>query len=424
MNTEWDVVIVGAGPAGLAAAVGAHDRGAGVCIVEREKLPGGILKQCIHDGFGTIRFKERLTGPEYAYRYCTQCVDRRIPIFLDSCIIRIERQSQGFVLHGINSREGLFRLKARAVIFATGCRERTAKQIFLHGTRPAGVITAGLAQYFINIMGYLPGRRCVILGSGDIGLIMARRLVLEGAEVDGVYEILPEPSGLTRNIVQCLEDYNIGLYLSRTVTRVHGDRRIEAVKVSSVDSAGKPLRGTEEKIPCDTLILSVGLIPENDLLRAIGLELDPVTGGPAVDQKGMTEVPGLFSCGNSLQVNDLVDYVSESGESAGANAADYASNGREKETARRIPVLAGSEIRTIVPQRIDPVNPGRTVFYFRSTRSLEKGTLTVTWGSTELLSRTLHRVKPPEIERFEIDLKDVPFSDQQEGIRVNLEAKE
>jgi thioredoxin reductase len=308
----------------------------------------------------------------------------------------------------VSPTAGLTTIETGAVVVATGCRERSAKQIFLQGTRPAGVITAGLAQYFINIMGYLPGRRCVILGSGDIGLIMARRLVLEGAEVAGVYEILPEPSGLTRNIVQCLDDYGIGLHLRKTVTRVHGSRRVEAVTVSSVDERGRPVKGTEEEIPCDTLVLSVGLIPENDLLHPLGLELDPITGGPAVDQTGMTGIPGLFSCGNALQVNDLVDYVSESGRAAGAAAARFAEGGtKASEKSDSIPVIAEGNIRTLVPQRVDVHAPDPWVFYFRSSKSMDRARLSVTAGGREILSTELRLVRPPEIERIEVDPSDL-----------------
>ncbi len=400
MNGRCDVAVIGAGPAGLAAAYGASGEGARVCILERENRPGGILKQCIHDGFGTLEFRERLTGPEYAYRYCRMCAERNIPVRLDSCVTGIERRDEGFCIRVVNAAEGLVDIEAKAVVVASGCRERTSKQIFLHGTRPAGVITAGLAQYFINIMGYLPGKRCVILGSGDIGLIMARRLVLEGAEVAGVYEILSEPSGLSRNIVQCLEDYNIGLHLQKTVTRVHGTRRVEAVTVCSVDENCKPVKGTEEKIPCDTLILSVGLIPENDLLKPLGLTLDPSTGGPVVDQTGMTGIPGLFSCGNALQVSDLVDYVSESGRAAGASAARLAGGAG----VDCIPVYPRGDIRTLVPQRIDMNKPGPAVFYLRSSKSMDRARLSVTDGGGELFSADLRLVRPPEIERVEIDI--------------------
>ena len=404
MNSSYDVVVIGAGPAGLAAACGAKDAGARVCILERENRPGGILKQCIHDGFGTLEFRERLTGPEYAYRYCLMCAERNIPVHLDTCVTGLDRRDGGFFLRAVSPAEGLMTIEAGAVVFATGCRERTAKQIFLHGTRPAGVITAGLAQYFINIMGYLPGKRCVILGSGDIGLIMARRLVLEGAKVAGVFEILPEPSGLTRNIVQCLEDYDIDLHLRKTVTRVHGTRRVEAVTVSSVDEKGRPVRGTEQELPCDTLILSVGLIPENDLLQPLGLRLDSITRGPAVDQTGMTEIPGLFSCGNALQVNDLVDYVSESGRTAGTAAARFAvTPGTASAGGNSLPVVPEGNIRTLVPQRVDVGKPGPWVFYFRSSRSMDRAKLTVTAGEQELCSIDLRLVRPPEIERIEID---------------------
>ncbi len=347
----WDVVVIGSGPGGLAAAVSARDRGARVCIVEREEKPGGILKQCIHDGFGLVRFQEKLSGPEYAHRYLEMVEARDIPLLTGTFLLEVSRagveeeppdlapgldtpssaascipdkgRGRGFQLV-LQNHKGVFALYARSVVYAAGCRERTARQIFIHGTRPAGVLTAGTVQYMVNIQGYLPVEKCVILGSGDVGLIMARRLVLEGAEVEGVYEIKPEPSGLTRNVVQCLEDYHIPLHLSSTVTEIRGRERVTGVTVTGVDRDFNPLPGTEREVECDSLVLSVGLIPENDVIEPLGMDFDPRTGGPQVDQFHMTSVEGIFVCGNALHVNDLVDYVSESGEIAGRAAADYA----------------------------------------------------------------------------------------------------
>jgi len=306
-----------------AAAISAHDAGAKVCIIEREERAGGILKQCIHDGFGVVRFKEKLTGPEYAYRYIRMARERNIPVFLNSFLTDISNGGGTYDLAFVNREEGVVRSKAKSIVMAMGCRERTSRQIFIHGTRPAGIMTAGLAQYYINIQGLMPTKRCVILGSGDIGLIMARRLTLEGAEVEGVYEILPEPSGLTRNIVQCLEDYDIPLHLNTSVTEVHGTSRVEGVTVCGMKDF-VPVPGTERFIECDALILSVGLIPENDILDPLEVEIDGRTKGPVVDQDLMTMRDGIFSCGNALHVNDLVDFVSESGDIAGRHAAAYA----------------------------------------------------------------------------------------------------
>ncbi len=362
---RWDVLIIGSGPAGLAAAAAAKKAGARCCIVEREERPGGILKQCIHDGFGLIRYGDRLTGPEYAWRELTETRDSGVPIYLSTYLDSVCRRGSSFQLSGI-SPKGTVKFEASALVLATGCRERTARQIFLHGSRPSGVLTAGLAQYLINIQGYLPTRRCVILGSGDIGLIMARRLKLEGAEVEGVYEIMPRPSGLPRNLSQCLEDYRIPLHLSTTVTRVHGRDRVEGVTVCRVDEQLHPIEGSGHYIPCDSLILSVGLIPENEIAADLGAEIDEVTGGPLVDEGMMTGVPGLYSCGNALHVSDLVDYVSAGAELAGRDAADFAAGRRsaaltaaedaEEPVGRKenstVPLVSEGPISYILPQRI------------------------------------------------------------------------
>ena len=429
----WGVVVIGSGPAGLAAASaaahGAHRvhgvhgvhgvngvKGARSCIIEREERPGGILKQCIHDGFGLIRYQERLTGPEYAWRELQRVNELGIPIFLSTYLDSVSRSATGFRLSGVSPR-GTFCMEAGSIILATGCRERTARQIFLHGSRPAGVYTAGLAQYFINIQGYLPARRCVILGSGDIGLIMARRLVLEGAEVEGVYEIMPQPSGLPRNLSQCLDDYHIPLHLSTTVTKVHGQDRLEGVTTMQVDSELKPVPGTEKYIACDSLILSVGLIPENEIAAELGAEIDPLTRGPVVNDAMMSTVPGLFSCGNALHVSDLVDYVSETGEKAGAAAADF-----ELHPEEDIPFDFSPPIAYIVPQRVraktlsgqdaptdgvsEPLN-----MYFRVKRAVGSCRLRIV-GHTErngrftIYSRKFRGLRPAEMERVEIQLSE------------------
>ena len=325
MNEEmnFDVTVIGGGPAGLAAALEAHKEGGKVLLIEREERLGGILKQCIHDGFGLVRYEEKLTGPEYAQRFIDAFEAAGITAMMNTFVTDISRTDEGeFTIKAICSG-GVRTINTGTIIFATGCRERTARQVFIHGTRPAGIFTAGTAQHLINIKGQLPTRRCVILGSGDIGLIMARRLTLEGAEVEGVYEIQPEPSGLARNVQQCLIDYDIPLHLSHTVTRVFGRDRVEAVEICEVDGNKKPMPETARKVECDGLILSVGLIPENELAESVGVTVNKATGCPTCGENQMTDVPGVFACGNALRVFDLVDYVSASGEAAGRSAMEY-----------------------------------------------------------------------------------------------------
>jgi len=404
-ENNYDVIVLGAGPAGLAAGLAAHQRGANTLIIEREDSPGGILKQCIHDGFGLIRFGEKLTGPEYAQRYIDMVAKADIPIHTSTFVTAIGKTDDGFDLALVNKDRGVFHVGSAALILAGGCRERTARQIAIHGSRPAGVYTAGTAQHFVNILGVLPCRKCVILGSGDIGLIMARRLTLEGAEVIGVYEAKPTPSGLTRNIAQCLQDFSIPLHLSRTVTRVYGDDRVEGVEISEVDEHMRPVPGTGERVDCDGVILSVGLIPENEPAESLDVPLDPATKGPYVDQGFMTRMDGVFSCGNALHVSDLVDYVSESGDLAGQRAAAYA---RDRQARQLIPIEAEStDFLYAVPQHIDIASADREVILYFRSREIEKNVLIrITHGDTVLFDKKYRSLKPPEMERIALDLSD------------------
>jgi len=401
MSGKIDVAVIGGGPAGLAAALSASREGASVLLVEREARLGGILKQCIHDGFGLIRFGEKLSGPEYAYRFTRELEVTNVTVMLHTFVTRIDKTESAFLLTLVN-RDGVSQMEAGSLVLATGCRERTAKQVAIHGTRPAGVITAGSAQYYTNILGQRPTKRCVILGSGDIGLIMARRLTLEGAEVVGVFEAKPSPGGLLRNVVQCLHDFEIPLYLGYTVTRVFGTERLQAVEISEVDESLKPVSGSEELVHCDALIVSVGLIPENELAESVGVELCRSTGGPLCDQNNMTMVDGVFSCGNAMHVSDLVDHVSESGELAGRSAAQY--KGGKRIFAE---VKADADFLYAVPQRIDLGNlKEETVMFFRSGEDRGKTTVRVLADGAQVFCKQFPQLRPPEMERIVVNLKD------------------
>lgn len=420
MNKErYDVIVIGGGPAGLAAAISARDNGANVLLIEREARLGGILKQCIHDGFGLIRFGEKLAGPEYAERYIDDFHARNIASVTLTFVTKIEKTEQGFVVHAVN-RDGVTLFESQALVLATGCRERTAKQVFIHGTRPSGVFTAGTAQHFTNLLGELPTKRCVILGSGDIGLIMARRLTLEGAEVLGVYEAKSTPSGLTRNLHQCLHDYNIPLHLSHTVTRVFGADRLEGVEISEVDDKMRPIKGTEQRLDCDALILSVGLIPENELAESLGIAIDPKTKGPICDGQSMTSVDGVFSCGNALHVNDLVDYVSENAASAGAAAAKYRPLPR-----KQIDCNISQEFLYLVPQKLDlNRDNSKTIVYFRSRADYNNSRLVLSVDGKEVFSKRYAFLRPPEMERLEIDFDALGLSkDSKVQFALELQAK-
>ncbi|MCI8639682.1 MAG: FAD-dependent oxidoreductase [Coprococcus sp.] len=352
---KYEIVIVGGGPAGLAAAVSAKEAGADrILILERDETLGGILNQCIHNGFGLHTFKEELTGPEYAQRFIDQVQALRIEYRLGTMVMEIGRDK---VVTAMNREKGMFQIEAKAVILAMGCRERPRGALNIPGYRPAGIYSAGTAQRLVNLEGFLPGREIVILGSGDIGLIMARRMTLEGAHVLLVAELMPYSGGLKRNIVQCLDDFEIPLRLRHTVTRIHGKERVEGVTVQEVDETGTPVTGTEEYYPCDTLLLSVGLIPENELSRGMGIGISPVTSGPIVDDRLGTSVEGVFACGNVLHVHDLVDYVSEEAYLAGKHAACYvkeAESGRWTERGRNVLVSGKEGVRYTVPSLICP----------------------------------------------------------------------
>ncbi len=351
MKAAYDIVAVGGGPAGLAAAISARDAGCGsILVIERDRELGGILNQCIHNGFGLITFDEELTGPEYAARFEEQALSGGIDFMLDTMVIDVSADKLVTV---VSRAEGLVQIQAKAVVLAMGCRERPRGALNIPGFRPAGIYSAGTAQRLVNIEGFMPGREVVILGSGDIGLIMARRMTLEGAHVACVAELMPYSGGLKRNIVQCLDDFGIPLLLSHTVVRIEGQKRVEAVVIAEVDGRGKPIPGTEVTYPCDTLLLSVGLIPENELSLSAGVELSPVTRGPVVNEILETNIPGIFAAGNVLHVHDLVDYVSQEAAVAGRNAAAFVAGNLDDEVGE-IPLVATDGIRYTVPQSIDP----------------------------------------------------------------------
>ena len=384
-------VIVGGGPAGLAAALRLREKGVSdILILEREKVPGGILRQCIHDGFGLTRFGESLSGPEYAQRFIDRVREAGIECMTDCTVLDITKDR---VVTAAGRKQGLLQIQAEAVLLTMGCRERTRGALATPGARPSGVITAGVAQSYINLQNVMVGREAVILGSGDIGLIMARRLTLEGARVKGVYEVQPYPSGLPRNIEQCLNDYGIPLHLSHTVVEIRGRERLSSVVVAACDGHFRPIPGTEEEIPCDTLILSVGLIPENELSLAAGVELDPGTRGAFVDEHGQTGVPGIFSAGNVLHVHDLVDFVSLEAEAMAQSAAEYLLKGSLP--ACHLAVSAGADVGHVLPQRISGTQD--VTLSLRVRRPLANASIVVRQGGREILRKKMRKALPAEM---------------------------
>ncbi len=412
-----DLVIIGGGPAGLAAAVSAYEAGIrDIMILEREAAPGGILNQCIHNGFGLHSFHEELTGPEYAQRYIDKVQELDIALHLGTMVLDITADK---LITAVN-RSGVLQVKAKAVILAMGCRERPRGALNIPGYRPVGVYTAGTAQKYVNLNGFMPGKEVVILGSGDIGLIMARRMTLEGAKVKAVVELMPYSTGLKRNIVQCLDDYNIPLLLSHTVTEIRGKKRLEGVTISQVDAKRNPIPGTEEYIPCDTLLLSVGLLPENELSKSAGVTLSPVTGGAVVNASLETSVPGIFACGNVLHVHDLVDYVSEEAALAGANAAQYIRNG--KSSGAGIAVHAKGGVRYTVPFTVDPeAIQDEVTLRFRVDAVYRERYISVYFDDERVSHRKKRILTPGEMEDVKLKKELFDAHPQVQSITVTIE---
>ena len=416
---NYDLVIVGGGPAGLAAAASAKDNGIdSILIIERDKELGGILNQCIHNGFGLHTFKEELTGPEYASRFIDMVLDRGIEYKLNTMVMDISSDKK---VTAMNREDGLFEIQAKAVILAMGCRERSRGALNIPGYRPAGIYSAGTAQRLVNMEGYMPGKEVVILGSGDIGLIMARRMTLEGAKVKVVAELMPYSGGLKRNIVQCLNDFDIPLKLSHTVVDIEGKNRVEAVTIAEVGPDRKPIPGTEERYTCDTLLLSCGLIPENELSRSAGVELSPVTSGPVVNDSLETNIEGIFACGNVLHVHDLVDYVSQEASAAGANAAKYIQNG-EDAGSKTVEILPVDGVRYTVPKYIRPSEMADNLTVRFRVGDVYKNCAIATYFDDELISKRKRPVMAPgEMEQVILNKKKLEEYPDLSKITIKIE---
>ena len=414
----YDIIIIGGGPAGLAAAYAAKEKGAEkILVIERDREAGGILNQCVHNGFGLHYFKEELTGPEYAGRFIKMLEKTDVEFRLDTMVLEITKDKRVKCISALNGYE---ELNAKAIIISMGCRERTRGAIAIPGDRPAGVFTAGAAQKYLNCEGYMAGKRVVILGSGDIGLIMARRMTLEGAKVLACVEVMPFSGGLTRNIVQCLEDFDIPLYLSHTITDIIGKDRVEKVIVSRVDENRRPIKGTEMEFDCDTVLLSVGLIPENELTRAAGIEMDSRTGGAVVFENNETDTEGIFACGNAVHVHDLVDYVTEESTRAGEAAAEYIKNGEK--SGRLIELKNGAGVTYTVPQKIRVEENKKYGVFFRVNRVMKKSRIKVVSDGNVLASFSREHMAPGEMER--IDIPAILLNKAGNTVTVETEAEE
>lgn len=397
---EADIVVIGCGPAGLAAALKAAEKNLKIIILERGRELGGILPQCIHLGFGNFVFEKMYTGPEYSQIFIDKVKNSNIEVKTDTMVIDITKDKK---ITASNKKDGLFEIQAKAVVLAMGCRERTRSQILLPGSRPAGIYTAGTSQRLINVDGVMPGKKIVVLGSGDVGLIMARRFMLEGAEVEGVYEIMSNPSGLTRNIVQCLEDYKIPLYLNHTVIDIHGRNRIEGVTVARLDDLMNPIEETKRHVSCDCLILAVGLIPENELSKKISVEMDEKTAGPVVDEKMHTSVDGFFACGNVVHVHDIVDDVTIASEIAGSSALEYVNQGLKRE--RRILINPGENVSYVVPQILTGNNFDSLTLYLRVKKQIKNAIITLSNKQDVLFEKKERILRPPEMVKLSISSK-------------------
>ncbi len=417
---EYNMVVIGAGPAGMAAALEAEKNGlTDIVILERDEYIGGILPQCIHNGFGLEYFGEELTGPEYAYEFIDELADSNIEVLTETMVLDVDENKE---VTALNKEKGVLKLKGKTIVLAMGCRERTRENIRIPGDRPSGILSAGTAQRYTNIEGYMPGEKVIILGSGDIGLIMARRMRLEGADVKAVLEIMPFSSGLVRNKVQCLDDFDIPLKLQHTITRIEGQERLERVRVAQVDEDFNPIEGTQEWIECDTLLLSVGLIPENELSKAMGLDLHPVTGGTFVNENRETSIEGVYAAGNVLHVHDLVDWVSEEAEIAGKAAADYINNNLEKRS-QKIEITPAENVTYTVPQSIEYTFGDKKFIkvFMRVTEPMEDVEVKFSTDKKEIISYPKKIVMPGEM--VTANLPAALVTDEMEEIKVSIVKK-